>query len=61
MSRRLARRLGRGADTATGVFIEGEDREKLWRTIVDDGAFCVGDPESVEKKVERSAEVDGTA
>ncbi len=47
-----ARRRGRGANTAMGIFIESEDQEKLWRTLVENGAFCVGDPESVKKKVE---------
>ena len=41
------------ANTALGVSLKGHDKEAMWKNFVDSGAFCVGDPDEVIRKVER--------
>ena len=47
-----AKRRRGSANTALGVSLKGEDKEKMWQGFIDSGAFCVGGPEEVIEKVE---------
>ncbi len=44
------KRQGRGVNTATGVELK-ETKADTWNDLIDQGAFCVGNPEQVLEKV----------